>query len=250
MSKRKPRGGPEALPAPTNSANHAPANPARAMVAFAFKVHEEEMVRNCASKGRLRLISEIGADFTPREIRLRELGSALMAAAPRTGFPTPEVEARVKALEDAVMGVLKWELPNLWPPDQQSRSLHEYLMTQLNRLVAAIDPVRRLADCLDGHQLDKSSHAIPNERTEQPTIDALFKLGAIGLEGLRSIAADKRPTGERLAQAAIGRPCDGQFKATLAHMVDLEWLGNGRPTDYWAGTSLPQPGEALATKRR
>ncbi|HBI47068.1 MAG TPA: hypothetical protein DDY78_30075 [Planctomycetales bacterium] len=94
------------------------------------------------------------------------------------------------------------------------------------------------------------SRALPNERTEQPTIDALFKLGVIGLDGLRSLAADKRPTGERLALAAIGRACDGQFKTTLAHMVDLGWLGNGRDHGLSGGYFLTPAGMALAKKPR
>lgn len=83
---------------------------------------------------------------------------------------------------------------------------------------------------------------VPNERTEQPIIDALFNMGAIGLEGLKAISRDKRPTGERLAPRAIGRGCDGQFKATLAHMVDLGWLDNGRNHGIVSGYFLTDLG--------
>jgi hypothetical protein len=87
----------------------------------------------------------------------------------------------------------------------------------------------------------------PNETTEQPIIDALFKMKAVGLDGLRSIPKDKRPTGEKLAAIAIGRSCDGQFKQTLAHMVDLLWLGNGRDHGLGGGYFLTDAGVALVT---
>jgi hypothetical protein len=90
----------------------------------------------------------------------------------------------------------------------------------------------------------------PNESTEQPVIDALFKISAIGLDGLQRIPRDVRPTGERLAELAIGRPCDGQFKTTLAHMVDLGWLGNGRHHGLEGGYFLTESGAALATKNQ
>jgi hypothetical protein len=90
----------------------------------------------------------------------------------------------------------------------------------------------------------------PNERTEQPVIDALYGLVAIGVEGLRAIEKEKRPTGERLAQRAIGRHCDGQFKGTLAHMVDLGWLGNGREHGLVGGYFLTPAGVTLVTKRK
>jgi hypothetical protein len=90
----------------------------------------------------------------------------------------------------------------------------------------------------------------PNESTEQPIIDALFALNAVGLEGLKAIPGSQRPTGERLAPKAIGRSCDGQFKATLAHMVDLGWLGNGRDHGLSGGYFLTEAGAAYARKRR
>jgi hypothetical protein len=92
--------------------------------------------------------------------------------------------------------------------------------------------------------------AVPNETTEQPVIDALHRLGAIGLEGLKKIPREKRPTGERLARIAIGRHCDGQFKATLAHMVDLGWLDNGRNHGLGGGYFLTEAGVALVTERQ
>jgi hypothetical protein len=90
----------------------------------------------------------------------------------------------------------------------------------------------------------------PNETTEQPIIDALYELGAVGLKGMKALPAEKRPTGERLAARAIGRSCDGQFKATLAHMVDLGWLGNGRSHGLTGGYFLTPAGVALATRPR
>jgi hypothetical protein len=48
---------------------------------------------------------------------------------------------------------------------------------------------------------------------------------------------------------AIGRNCDGQFKAALAHMVDLGWLGNGREHGLGGGYFLADAGVALASKR-
>jgi len=97
---------------------------------------------------------------------------------------------------------------------------------------------------------DQSPCPIPNERTEQPIIDALFQMKAIGIDALKAIPKDKRPTGELLAPKAIGRSCDGQFKTTLAHMVDLGWLGNGRAHGLAGGYFLTAAGAALATKRR
>jgi hypothetical protein len=91
---------------------------------------------------------------------------------------------------------------------------------------------------------------VPNETTEQPVIDALHQLGSIGVEGLREIEKKERPTGERLAPKAIGRACDGQFKATLAHMVDLGWLGNGREHGLGGGYFLTEAGVALVTKKK
>jgi hypothetical protein len=90
---------------------------------------------------------------------------------------------------------------------------------------------------------------MPNETTEHPIIDALFQMGAIGIEGLHSIPRAQRPTGERLAAKAIGRSCDGQFKATLSHMVDLGWIDNGRKYGLGGGYFLTPSGLALVTKR-
>jgi hypothetical protein len=90
----------------------------------------------------------------------------------------------------------------------------------------------------------------PNETTEQPIIDALIAMKAVGLDGLGAIPRHERPTGERLAPKAIGRSCDGQFKATLAHMVDLGWLDNGRNHGIGGGYFLTRAGAALATKSR
>ncbi len=90
----------------------------------------------------------------------------------------------------------------------------------------------------------------PNETTEQPVIDLLHKLGAIGLEGLRAIEKKNRPTAERLAPKAIGRHCDGQFKQTLAHMVDLGWLDNGRLHGLGGGYFLTEAGVALVTQKK
>jgi len=50
------------------------------------------------------------------------------------------------------------------------------------------------------------SRAVPNETTERPIIDTLYEMGAIGLEGLRRIPRNKRPTGDRIAPTAVGRP--------------------------------------------
>jgi hypothetical protein len=90
----------------------------------------------------------------------------------------------------------------------------------------------------------------PNETTEQPVIDALHQLGAIGVKGLQAIPKGERPTGERLATKAIGRSCDGQFKGTLAHMVDLGWLGNGRDYSLGGGYFLTEIGVSLVTWRK
>jgi hypothetical protein len=70
------------------------------------------------------------------------------------------------------------------------------------------------------------------------------------VKGLRDIDKKKRPTGERLAPIAIGRACDGQFKTTLAHMVDLGWLGNGREHGLVGGYFLTPVGVTLVTKRK
>jgi hypothetical protein len=95
---------------------------------------------------------------------------------------------------------------------------------------------------------DKVRRPSPNEKTEQPIIDALYKMGAVGLDGLKKIPRENRPTGERLAPIAVGRHSDGQFKATLAHMVDLGWLDNGRNHGLDGGYFLTEPGAALATQ--
>jgi hypothetical protein len=49
---------------------------------------------------------------------------------------------------------------------------------------------------------------------------------------------------------AIGRTCDGQFKATLSYMVKMQWLGNGRLHGLGGGYFLTEAGERLATKQR
>jgi hypothetical protein len=95
----------------------------------------------------------------------------------------------------------------------------------------------------------KNVRRMPNETTEQPIIDALYQMGAIGLEGLQSLPRKQWPTGDRLAAKAIGRSCDGQFKTTLSHMVDLGWLDNGRNHGLGGGYFLTPSGLALATKR-
>ena len=99
--------------------------------------------------------------------------------------------------------------------------------------------------------LPQSRQAVPNETTEQPIIERRFgKKGAIGVQGLQAIARGDRPTGERLAGAAIGRPCDGQFKATLSHMVKMQWLDNGRLHGMGGGYFLTEAGERLGPTRR
>ncbi len=57
-----------------------------------------------------------------RELRLRQLGLVVMPVAHKTGYPVLVVEERVPTLEAAVMGVLKWELPHLWPAEKRSES--------------------------------------------------------------------------------------------------------------------------------
>jgi hypothetical protein len=102
----------------------------------------------------------------------------------------------------------------------------------------------------DDTSTQSARRPVPNERTEQPVIDALYKMGAIGIERFRKIPRDKRPTGERLAPKAIGRDSDGQFKATLAHMVDLGWLDNGRNHGIGGGYFLTDSGAGLASQRQ
>jgi hypothetical protein len=75
-------------------------------------------------------------------------------------------------------------------------------------------------------------------------------MGAVGIEGLKALPRRDRPTGERLAAKAIGRSCDGQFKGTLAHMVDLGWLGNGREHGLGGGYFLTDAGAKFASRPR
>jgi hypothetical protein len=76
-------------------------------------------------------------------------------------------------------------------------------------------------------------------------------MGAIGLDGLKSIPCDQRPTQEILADKAIGKlSSDGHIKTTLSTMVKLEWLGNGRYYGLGSGYFLTDAGAALVSPRR
>ncbi len=86
--------------------------------------------------------------------------------------------------------------------------------------------------------------------TERAVIDLLYKRGVTGVDALRKIPLKERPTGERLAQPAIARCCDSQFKATLAHMVDLRWIDNGKHHKAGPGYFLTQAGVKLVTVNR
>ena len=135
-------------------------NPYRVLEQFGWQVYQEEQDRNIAYNGRPRLDGEAAAHIRERELRLRQFGDAAMAAAHRTGFPVPEVEARVKKLEDACVRVLLWVRDAPHPTPEQRRRMEAtdtwenpagaYLIEQLNRLGDEIDPVRRLAACFDG----------------------------------------------------------------------------------------------------
>lgn len=91
---------------------------------------------------------------------------------------------------------------------------------------------------------------VPNERSEQPTIDVLFQMGAVSLEDLKAIPREERPTGEVLAARAIGRDCDGQYKAVLSYMVKLGWLDTGRRHGLSGGYFLTPEGLKFVRKPR
>jgi hypothetical protein len=90
----------------------------------------------------------------------------------------------------------------------------------------------------------------PNERTEQPVLDYLFQNRCVGIDALRAIPRKERPTAERLADRAIGVPCNAQFKQTLAHMVDLRWLGNGKEHGLGGGYFLTAKGKRLVSRKQ
>jgi hypothetical protein len=85
--------------------------------------------------------------------------------------------------------------------------------------------------------------------TEQAVIDYLHKEGFIGLDSLEGKHREKHPTAERIAWPAIGHKCDGQFKATLSHMVDFGWIDNARHHGMSGGYYLNADGAKLATVR-
>lgn len=93
-----------------------------------------------------------------------------------------------------------------------------------------------------------SPRRAPNA-TEQAVLDLLCRKGFTSLEAVRSVPKEERPTAERLAQPAIGRDCDGQFKTTLGHMVDLGWLDNGRNHGIGSGYFLTGVGARLAIRQ-
>lgn len=87
--------------------------------------------------------------------------------------------------------------------------------------------------------------------TEQAVLQVLQNDGFVGAETLGDLPKAKRPTGAYLAKRAIGRNADGQFKATLSHMVDLEWIGNGQHERAGPGYFLrPKGVEVLRCNRQ
>jgi hypothetical protein len=124
----------------------AASNPFRDLEQFAWqKVYCEMQERSCQSNGRPRPMAEAAADCREKELELRRLCDAAIAAGRRTGFRQPAVAKRVEALRRAGVGVLNWEFPNLYPPRQRGVAPGEYLVEQLNRVGAAINPVHELA---------------------------------------------------------------------------------------------------------
>lgn len=171
---------------------------------------------------------------------LMELYEAIAAwHADKTAERIPPQPVLFSTLERAMMTVLVVET------DLQSR------LRALPEENEAADRAsgRNAAATIDTRSPAPDIRRQPNA-TEQAVIDLLHKRGFIGQDALVKIPLDKRPTAERLAYPAIGRDCDGQFKGTLSHMIDLGWLDNGTHHAAGPGYYLTAEGAALATHRR